>query len=176
MAWSSRGLDRRFNSRHDQRFFRRPSSRWRLSNVGGRLVAQSRERPDSLLDPRHPDVRIERSMARAEYGLRAFAEIFVGPPVVSTPDAVAIAERAAVACLAEPLSRRSPLSRPADSSCAGRASAPASSAPWDAAADGLPAVCCRVARHGVHRSCRSVTPECGRREPNSRATAGGCGR
>ncbi|MBG6054384.1 hypothetical protein IWX81_000774 [Salinibacterium sp. CAN_S4] len=75
----------------------------------------------TLLDPRHPDVRIECSMARAEYALRAatmaqaeqlaaihetlvearaFPEIFVGPSAGSTQDAVAFAERAAVADLA----------------------------------------------------------------------------
>ena len=75
----------------------------------------------SLLDPRHPDVRVELGMARAEYALRAasmafaeqlaaihetliearaFPEIFVGPSYHSIPDAVAFAERAAVADLA----------------------------------------------------------------------------
>ena len=75
----------------------------------------------SLLDPRHPDVRVEIGMARAEYALRAssmahaeqlaaihetliearaFPEIFVGPSVLCTPDAVDFAERAAVADLA----------------------------------------------------------------------------
>ena len=76
---------------------------------------------DSLLDPRYPDVRIECSMARAEYALhaatvalaeqlaaihetlveaRAFPEVFLGPCILSPPDAVAFAERAAVADLA----------------------------------------------------------------------------
>jgi Domain of unknown function (DUF222) len=83
------------------------------------------ESPDSLLDLRHSDVRIECSMARAEYAsraatvalaeqltaihdtlaeARAFPEIFLGPSAVSVvlsrPDAVAFAERAAVADLA----------------------------------------------------------------------------
>jgi hypothetical protein len=76
---------------------------------------------DSLLDPRHPDVRVECSMARAEYAsraatvalaeqltaihetlveARAFPEIFLGATALSAPDAVAFAERAAVADLA----------------------------------------------------------------------------
>lgn len=75
----------------------------------------------SLLDPRNPDVRVEMGMARAEYALRAssmafaeqlaaihetliearaFPEIFVGPSYLSIPDAVAFAERAAIADLA----------------------------------------------------------------------------
>ncbi|WP_179691841.1 hypothetical protein [Salinibacterium xinjiangense] len=45
-------------------------------------------------------MRIECSRARARYGLRAFAEILVGSPALSTPDVVAIVDRAAVADLA----------------------------------------------------------------------------
>jgi hypothetical protein len=90
-------------------------------NVGGYLFTDGMERPDTLLDLRRPDVRIECSMARAEYALRAttvaqaeqlaaihktlvearaFSEIFVGPSALSTQDAVSFAERAAVADLA----------------------------------------------------------------------------
>jgi hypothetical protein len=93
----------------------------RSRSVGGCLFAVGMESLDSLLDPRHPDVRVEFSMARAEYAARAvtvalaeqvaaihetlvearaFPEIFLGPTAVSMPDAVAFAERAAVADLA----------------------------------------------------------------------------
>lgn len=87
------------------------------TNVSGYLLTSGME----SLDPRYPDVRIECSMARAEYALhaatvalaeqlaaihetlveaRAFPEVFLGPCILSTPDAVAFAERAAVADLA----------------------------------------------------------------------------
>ncbi|HQI67103.1 MAG TPA: hypothetical protein PLJ54_12065 [Rhodoglobus sp.] len=79
------------------------------------------EAPEILLDARHPDVRIDLGMARAEFAQRAatrafadqlaaihatlieareFPEVFVGPLAASMPDAVEFAERAAVADLA----------------------------------------------------------------------------
>jgi hypothetical protein len=79
------------------------------------------EAPEILLDARHPDVRIDLGMARAEFAQRAatrafadqlaaihatlieareFSEVFVGPLAASMPDAVEFAERAAVADLA----------------------------------------------------------------------------
>lgn len=79
------------------------------------------EAPEILLDSRHPDVRIDFGMTRAEFaqraGIRAFAdqlgaihatlgeardfpEVFVGPLASTMPDAVEFAERAAIADLA----------------------------------------------------------------------------
>ena len=67
------------------------------------------EAPETLLDARHPDVRIDLGMARAEFAQRAatrafadqlaaihatlieareFPEVFVGPLAASMPDAV----------------------------------------------------------------------------------------
>lgn len=81
--------------------------------------------PESLLDSRHPEVRVEFGMARAEFAFRAatravaeqhaaihatlaearaFPEIFVGAALLRDPGAVEFAVRAAVADLAVRLS------------------------------------------------------------------------
>ena len=159
MAWSSRGLDRRRNSGHDHRFSRPSPSVMSLEcwwPPGGAeyrtpvffVRSASSRRADRM---QHGDGRAWAEGVRRD-PRRLSSSFETGYRIL---DAVAVADRASVAdlavhfCLVEPLIRR------ADSSYAARASACASSAPWDAAADG-PAICCRAARHGTHRSCRRV--------------------